>query len=92
MDRRRVGGHLLRHEAHLDVGPHTLGQQAVVDLVDVAEVVAGVVGDGAGLPGGLGEVDGAAVGVVEADLVVEDAMEAHDWKPVACLTVRRSSR
>jgi hypothetical protein len=51
-------------------------EQAVVDLVDVGEVVGGVVDGVAGLAGGLGELDGAAIGVVEADLVVEDAVEA----------------
>ena len=34
---------------------------------------------------------GLAAGIVEADLIVEDGMEADgDWKSVACFTVRRS--
>ena len=76
MQRRGIGGHLLRHEAQLDVGADAIGQQAVVYLVDVAEVVAGVVDDSAGLSRRLGKVDGAAVGIVEADLIIEDAVEA----------------
>ncbi len=68
-----VGGHLLGHEAELDVGLDVLGEEAVVDLVDVEEVVdGGVVG---GLRGEAG-VLGLAGGIVEADFVVEDAVEA----------------
>ena len=54
-----VGGQLLGHEAQLDEGPDVVGEQAVVDLVDVGEVVDGGVVQRACLAGGLGEVDGA---------------------------------
>jgi hypothetical protein len=39
-----VGGHLLRHEAELDEGADVVLEQAVVDLIDVGEVVRGSAG------------------------------------------------
>ena len=57
----RVGGQCRRHEAQLDEGLHAVLEQAVVDLVDVGEVVA----------------DRAVrVAVHHAHVVVEDAVEA----------------
>ena len=68
---------LLRHEAQFDEGADAVGQQAVVDLVDVREVV-----DRLAL----------FVLVVDADFVVKDGVEAHVWKSVTCFTSRRSRR
>ena len=65
--------HLFGHEAELDEGTDVLGEEAVVDFVDVEEVVGG------GVVGGLrGEAGVLCLTgrVVEADLVVEDAVEA----------------
>ena len=57
-----VKGELLGHEADLDDGADAVFEQAVVDLVDVGEVVDGVA---------------VLVLVVDADLVVEDGVEAN---------------
>ena len=55
-----------RHETQLNEGPHAIFQQTIVNLVNVREVVAGVVlGGGAGLASGLSEVDGATVGIID---------------------------
>jgi len=71
-----IGGHLLRHKAEFDVGANVVLEQAVVDLVDVGEVVDGsILRCTTSLPCGLGEIDSLAVGIVEADLVVEDGVE-----------------
>src|SRR4029077_3914922 len=53
---------LLRHEAHLDKRLHTIGQQAIVNLVDVREVI-----DGPPL----------AVFVVDADFIVKNGMKSR---------------
>src|ERR1700757_368461 len=54
-------GELLRHEADLDEGADSVGEQAVVDLIDVGEVVDGVA---------------LLVFVVDAEFVVKDGVEA----------------
>ncbi len=56
-----IEGELLGHEADLDDGANAVGEEAVVDLVDVGEVVDGVA---------------VLVFVVDTDFVVEDAVEA----------------
>ena len=56
-----VEGELFGHEADLDDGADAVGEEAVVDLIDVGEVVDGVA---------------VLVFVVDADLVVEDGVEA----------------
>ena len=58
----RPRGQLVRHEAELDEGLHVVGQQAIVDLVDVGEVV-----DRLAL----------LVFVVNADIVIQDAVKAN---------------
>ena len=57
-----IEGELLGHEADFDEGPHAVFEQAVVDLVDVGEVVDGIA---------------MLVFVVDADFIVEDGVEAH---------------
>ncbi len=54
-------GKFLGHEADLDEGANAVGEQAVVDLVDVGEVVDGIA---------------LRVFVVDADVVVHDGVEA----------------
>jgi len=49
------------HEADLDKGPHALGQQAVVDLVDIGEVEDRIA---------------AFILIVDAHFIVEDGVEA----------------
>ena len=68
-----VGGHLGRHEGDFDEGADADFEEAVVDLVDVAEVVGA---GGVDFFGGEAGVFGDGVGIVDADLVVEDAVEA----------------
>ena len=55
-----------------------IGQQAVVDLIDVREVVGGL----AGLSGldGLAWILCCGIGVVEADVVHEDAVKADGFE------------
>src|SRR5260370_33197988 len=65
MQRVRVGGKFLGHEAELDERTNMILQQAVVDLIDIGEVV-----DGAAV----------FVFVVEAGFIVEDGMEAVVFK------------
>ena len=74
--RRRVGGQLFRHEAQLDEGPDAVCEQAVVDLIDVGEVVNRIA---------------LRVFVVDADLVVKDGVEA-DVLEVGGLLSRRAGR
>src|SRR5437667_8583841 len=50
------------HETQLDKRPNSVGQQAVVDLVHVGEVIDGV---------------SLAIFLIHSDLVVENSMEAH---------------
>ena len=52
-----------------------VGEQAIVDLVDVGEVVGGLAGLG-GLRGLAGVLRG-GVGIVESHIVHEDAVETH---------------
>ena len=73
MERGWVGGHRLRREAEFDEGADVLGEEAIVDLVDVGEVVDGSVVGGLRLEAW---VLGLAAGVVEADLIVKDGVEA----------------
>ena len=58
-------------------GRSTVGQQAIVDLVDVREVV---------------DWMAIGVEIEEADFIVEDAVETDCLNPVTFFTVRRSSR
>ena len=58
----RVEGQLLWHEADLYDGAHAILQQAVVDLIDVGEIVDGIA---------------VLVFVVDAYLVVKDGVEAN---------------
>src|SRR6202012_1397469 len=62
MKRVGVEGQLLGHEADFDEGTDAVLQQAIVNLVDVSEVVDGVA---------------VLVEVVDAHLVVKDCVEAH---------------
>ena len=39
MERVRIEGQLLRHEADLDHGADTILQQAIVDLIDIGKIV-----------------------------------------------------
>src|SRR6185437_11816560 len=67
-----------RHEAQLDEGPHTLIEQAVIDLVHIGEVVDGsVIGRDRGLAG----IARPAVRIVEPDIIVENAVKADRLKP-----------
>src|SRR5271168_636179 len=61
MDGVGIGGELFGHEAELDEGADFVFEEAVVDLVDVGEIVDGLAG---------------LVFVVEAEFVVEDSVEA----------------
>ena len=76
---KRVGieGELFRHEADLDDGLDAVLQQAVVDLVDVGEVIDGVA---------------VLVFVVDADFVVKDGVKTDVLEIGDCFTARRSSR
>ena len=62
MKRIGVEGELLRHEADLDDWANAVVQQTVVDLIDVGEVVDGIA---------------VFVFVVDADLIVQDGVEAN---------------
>ncbi len=63
---RRIGREQLWHEADLDKRPDAVGQQTVVDLIDVAEVIAG-------FP--------VIVLVVHTHFVVQDPVKADVFKP-----------
>ncbi len=63
--RRQIGGQLARHEAEFHEGLYSVLQQAVVDLIDVGEVV-----DRMAL----------GVFVVNAHLVLEDGVKADVLK------------
>ena len=77
MQRSRVGRHLLRHEAELNKGANVVFKQAIVDLVDIGEVVdRSIVGSLRCQAGVLGF----AIGIVEANLVVKDGVEADGLK------------
>ena len=58
----RLGRQRLRHEADLYKGPHAIGQQPIVDLIDVGPVVDRVA---------------LLVLAVDAVLIVEDRVKAH---------------
>lgn len=73
LDEVGVVGHFLRHEAEFDVGADMLGEETIVDFVDVEEVVDGGVVGGLRSEAGVLRLTG---WVVEADLVVENAVEA----------------
>ncbi len=62
MQRIRIEGQLLRHKADLDQRPHAILQQAIVNLVDVGEVIDRVA---------------VLVLVINTDFVVKDRVEAH---------------
>ena len=53
-------------------------EEAVVDLIDVGEVIGG--GGGVVLAGGLAGGDVDTVGVVDADFVHEDSVEADGFE------------
>jgi hypothetical protein len=57
-----IEGELLRHEADLDDGADAVGEEIVIDLVDVGEVVDGIA---------------VLVFVVDSELIVQDGMEAN---------------
>src|SRR6266478_603634 len=65
MERIRIGSELFGHEAELDEWADVILEQAVVDLIDIGEVV-----DGLAFP----------VLIVQANLVMEDGMEADVFK------------
>jgi len=75
VQRGGVRGHLLRHEAELDEGADVVGEQAVVNLIDVGKVVGGLAW--LSFLRGLAWILRGGVGVVEADVVHEDAVKAH---------------
>ena len=53
---------LARHETQLDKRPNSIGQQAVVDLVEVGEIIRGAP---------------FAIFLIHSDLVVENGVETH---------------
>jgi hypothetical protein len=57
-----IEGELLRHEADLNDGTNAVGEEVVIDLVDVGEVVDGVA---------------VLVFVVDSELIVQDGVEAN---------------
>ncbi len=57
-----VCGQLPRHEAQFDKRPNSIGQQAVVDLVEVGEIIRGAP---------------FAIFLIHSDLVVENGVETH---------------
>ncbi len=62
MHRVWVGGEFAGHEADLNEGPHAVGEEAVINLIDVGKVVDGIA---------------LRILVVDADFVMKDGVKAH---------------
>src|ERR1700735_1039234 len=77
MQRGWIGGELLRHEAECDEGPDTVSKQPIVDLIDIRKVIDRGVARGLRCKAGILD---AAIGVVETDIVHQNAVETNGLK------------